>query len=97
MERYAKVKAPTSSVDKLLDEFIAEWALEAEVEESTIQCVLSPPTLNVSPHKTFRIKQFLVKKQKQNHPIPQQIRMKTGNKIRYNSKRRPWKRTRLGL
>lgn len=30
-------------------------------------------------------------------PIPQWIRMKTGNKIRYNSKRRHWRRTKLGL
>ncbi|XP_035935083.1 large ribosomal subunit protein eL39-like [Halichoerus grypus] len=48
-------------------------------------------------HKTFGIKGFLAKKQKQNHPIPQWIRMKTGNKIRYNSKRRHWRRTKLGL
>ncbi|XP_038646025.1 60S ribosomal protein L39-like [Scyliorhinus canicula] len=48
-------------------------------------------------HKTFRIKRFLAKKMKQNRPIPQWIRMKTGNKIRYNSKRRHWRRTKLGL
>ncbi|CAD7683796.1 unnamed protein product [Nyctereutes procyonoides] len=40
----------------------------------------------MSSHKTFRIKQFLAKKQKQNRPIPQ-----------YNSKRRHWRRTKLGL
>ncbi|KAB0380352.1 large ribosomal subunit protein eL39-like [Muntiacus reevesi] len=64
----------------------------------------SPPShawlssvLTVSSHKTFRIKQFLAKKQKQDRPIPQWIRMKTGNKIRYNSKRRHWRRTKLGL
>ncbi|EFB25950.1 hypothetical protein PANDA_021515, partial [Ailuropoda melanoleuca] len=34
---------------------------------------------------------------KQNRPIPQWIWMKTGNKIRYNSKRRHWRRTKLGL
>ncbi|KAM7327770.1 hypothetical protein ACRRTK_014137 [Alexandromys fortis] len=50
----------------------------------------------MSSHKTFRIKRFLAKKQKQNRPIPQWIRMKTGNKIRYNSKRRHWRRTKLG-
>nr|XP_035144830.1 60S ribosomal protein L39-like [Callithrix jacchus] len=49
----------------------------------------------MSSHKTFRIKRFLSKKQKQNHPIPQCIRMTTGNKIRYNSKRRHWRRTKL--
>uniref|UniRef100_A0A8L2RBV8 Large ribosomal subunit protein eL39 n=1 Tax=Rattus norvegicus TaxID=10116 RepID=A0A8L2RBV8_RAT len=53
--------------------------------------------LKLSSHKTFRIKRFLAKKQKQNRPIPQWIRMKTGNKIRYNSKRRHWRRTKLGL
>ncbi|XP_036277480.1 60S ribosomal protein L39-like [Pipistrellus kuhlii] len=51
----------------------------------------------MSSHKTFRIKRFLAKKQKQNRPIPQRIRMKTGNKIRYNPKRRHWRRTKLGL
>ncbi|XP_045152246.1 60S ribosomal protein L39-like [Echinops telfairi] len=49
----------------------------------------------MSSHKTFRIKRFLAKTQKQNRPIPQWIRMKTGNKIRYNSKRRHWRRTKL--
>ncbi|XP_021558712.1 60S ribosomal protein L39-like [Neomonachus schauinslandi] len=51
----------------------------------------------MSSPKTFRIKQFLAKKQKQNCPIPQRIQMKTGNKIRYNSKGRHWRRTKLGL
>ncbi|XP_061043208.1 large ribosomal subunit protein eL39-like [Eubalaena glacialis] len=53
--------------------------------------------LAMSSHKTFRIKRFLAKKQKQNRPIPQWIQMKTGNKIRYDSKRRHWRRTKLGL
>ncbi|XP_059009544.1 large ribosomal subunit protein eL39-like [Mustela nigripes] len=53
--------------------------------------------LTVSSHKTFRTKRFLAKKQKQNHPIPQWIRMKTGNKIRYSFQRRHWRRTKLGL
>ncbi|XP_043849411.1 60S ribosomal protein L39-like [Dromiciops gliroides] len=51
----------------------------------------------MSSHKTFRIKRSLAKKQKQNHPIPQWIQMKSGNKIRYNSKRRHWRRTKLRL
>ncbi|KAK2081402.1 60S ribosomal protein L39, partial [Saguinus oedipus] len=55
------------------------------------------PFLAMSSPKTFRIKRFLAKKQKQNRPIPQWIQMKTGNKIRYNSKRRHWRRTKLGL
>ncbi|XP_058392594.1 large ribosomal subunit protein eL39, partial [Diceros bicornis minor] len=60
-------------------------------------CVRLTVVLAMSSHKTFRIKRFLAKKQKQNRPIPQWIRMKTGNKIRYNSKRRHWRRTKLGL
>ncbi|XP_044912097.1 60S ribosomal protein L39-like [Felis catus] len=52
----------------------------------------------MSSHKTFRIKRFLAKKpKKQNRPIPQGIRMKTGNNTSYNSKRRHWRRTKPGL
>uniref|UniRef100_A0A673V614 Large ribosomal subunit protein eL39 n=1 Tax=Suricata suricatta TaxID=37032 RepID=A0A673V614_SURSU len=50
----------------------------------------------MSSSPTFRIKRFLAKKQKQNRLIPQLIGMKTGNKIRYNSKRRHWRRTNMG-
>ncbi|XP_053445289.1 uncharacterized protein LOC128584268 [Nycticebus coucang] len=70
--------------------------LDLVMKPSFFLCSSLPP-LSVFSHKTFRIKQFLAKKQKQNHPIPQWIRMKTGNKIRYNSKRRHWSRTKLGL
>ncbi|XP_012370507.1 60S ribosomal protein L39-like [Octodon degus] len=51
----------------------------------------------MSSHKTFTIKRILTKKQKQNYPIPQWIGMRTDNKIRYNSKRRHWRETKLGL
>ncbi|XP_059514546.1 large ribosomal subunit protein eL39-like [Myotis daubentonii] len=51
----------------------------------------------MSSHKTFRIRRFLAKKQNQNWPIPQWNQMKTGNKISYNSKRRHWRRAKLGL
>ncbi|KAM9607758.1 large ribosomal subunit protein eL39-like [Trichechus inunguis] len=60
-------------------------------------CVRPPAILAMSSHKTFRIKRFLAKKQKQNRPIPQWVQMKTGNKTRYNSKRRHQRRTKLGL
>ncbi|UKZ80744.1 60S ribosomal protein L39 [Trichoderma virens FT-333] len=48
-------------------------------------------------HKTFRTKQKLAKAQKQNRPVPQWIRLRTGNTIRYNAKRRHWRKTRLGI
>ncbi|XP_059101917.1 putative ribosomal protein eL39-like 5 [Peromyscus eremicus] len=51
----------------------------------------------MSSYLSYIIKQFLAKKQKQNLPIPQWTWMKTGNKIRHNSKRRPWRRMKLGL
>lgn len=35
-------------------------------------------------HKTFKTKQKLAKAQKQNRPIPQWIRLRTGNTIRYD-------------
>ncbi|XP_075395415.1 large ribosomal subunit protein eL39-like [Tenrec ecaudatus] len=51
----------------------------------------------MSSRKTFRIKRSLAKKQKHYRPIPQWIRMKPGNQIRYNSRRRLWRRAKLGL
>jgi large subunit ribosomal protein L39e len=48
-------------------------------------------------NKSFKTKMTLAKKLKQNRPIPQWIRMRTNNKIRYNSKRRHWRRTKIGL
>ncbi|XP_044619913.1 large ribosomal subunit protein eL39-like [Equus asinus] len=51
----------------------------------------------MSSHTTFRIKRFLAKEPKLTRPIHQWIRMKTGKKIRYNSKRRHGRRTMLVL
>ena len=51
----------------------------------------------MAPHKSLKIKKVLAKKQKMNRPLPQWFRFKTNNKIRYNAKRRHWKRTKLGL
>ena len=48
-------------------------------------------------NKTFRVKKILAKKGKQNRQIPQWFRMRTGNTIRYNAKRRHWRRTKIGL
>ncbi|XP_059132744.1 large ribosomal subunit protein eL39-like [Peromyscus eremicus] len=50
----------------------------------------------MSPQKNFRIKHFLSKKQKQKPPI-QWTRMETSNKVRCNSERRHWRRTKLSL
>ncbi|EEU04070.1 60S ribosomal protein L39 [Dictyostelium discoideum AX4] len=48
-------------------------------------------------NKTLKIKKILGKKQKQNRPVPQWIRLRTDNTIRYNNKRRHWRRTKLGI
>ncbi|RKP01752.1 hypothetical protein CXG81DRAFT_25591 [Caulochytrium protostelioides] len=45
--------------------------------------------------KSFALKRKLGKKAKQNRPIPNWFRMKTDNTIRYNAKRRHWRRTKL--
>lgn len=52
---------------------------------------------NMPSQKTFRTKRVLAKKAKQNRPIPHWIRFRTNNKIRYNAKRRHWRRTKLGI
>ena len=58
----------------------------------------APPFRSTMPcNKSFRVKKTLAKKLKQNRPIPQWIRMRTDNKIRYNAKRRHWRRTKIGL
>ena len=48
---------------------------------------LSSP--NLQSHKSFRTKQKLAKFQKQNRPIPQWIRLRTGNTIRYERAETP--------
>ncbi|KAG4302717.1 hypothetical protein PCANB_001072 [Pneumocystis canis] len=48
-------------------------------------------------HKTFRKKIKLAKALRQNRPIPQWIRLKTDNTIKYNAKRRHWRRTKLNI
>jgi large subunit ribosomal protein L39e len=45
--------------------------------------------------KTAQHKQKYAKAMKNNRPIPYWIRLRTGNTIRYNAKRRHWKRTKL--
>ncbi|KAJ5220737.1 uncharacterized protein N7469_009624 [Penicillium citrinum] len=54
-------------------------------------------TLIHTSHKTFRTKQKLAKAQRQNRPIPQWIRLRTGNTIRYNAKRRHWRKSCLKI
>ncbi|KAJ7979643.1 60S ribosomal protein L39 [Quillaja saponaria] len=56
-----------------------------------------PAALKMPSHKTFQIKKKLAKKMRQNRPIPHWIRMRTDNTIRYNAKRRHWRRTKLGF
>ena len=47
--------------------------------------------------KTLRLKKRLGKAMKQNRPLPNWFRMKTDNNIRYNMKRRHWRRTKLAI
>ena len=45
--------------------------------------------------KTFAKKVRLAKKIKQNRPLPNWIRYRTDNTIRYNARRRNWRRSKL--
>ncbi|KAI7823615.1 ribosomal L39 protein-domain-containing protein [Gamsiella multidivaricata] len=63
----------------------------------TSQLIRHYTTSTVPSNKSFIIKRKLGKKQKQNRPLPNWCRMRTDNKIRYNAKRRHWRRTKLGL
>ncbi|KFY76831.1 hypothetical protein V499_03609 [Pseudogymnoascus sp. VKM F-103] len=72
-----------------------------EFEEILFEDYRQPPTTRQSfkmpSHKSFRTKVKLAKAQKSNRPIPQWIRLRTGNTIRYNAKRRHWRKTRIGI
>lgn len=48
-------------------------------------------------HKSLLMKKRLAKKQRQNRPLPNWYRYKTDNNIRYNAKRRHWRRTKLKI
>ena len=48
-------------------------------------------------NKTLLMKKRLGKKQRQNRPLPNWYRYKTDNAIRYNAKRRHWRRTKLKI
>ncbi|RZB65467.1 60S ribosomal protein L39 [Glycine soja] len=64
---------------------------------SVVQRRVQQSAAKMPSHKTFRIKKKLAKKMRQNRPIPYWIRMRTDNTIRYNAKRRHWRRTKLGF
>lgn len=48
-------------------------------------------------HKSLKIKKTLAVNRRRNRPLPNWIRYRTDNTIRYNSKRKHWRRTKLGL
>ena len=48
-------------------------------------------------NKSFNKKVKIVKKIKSNRPLPNWIRYRTDNTIRYNAKRRHWRRTKIGF
>ena len=48
-------------------------------------------------NKSFARKKIMAKKIKQNRALPNWIRYRTDNKIRYNAKRRHWRRTKIGF
>lgn len=45
--------------------------------------------------KPLAVKKKYAKKMNQNKPVPYWIRMRTGNRIKWNEKRRHWRRTKL--
>ncbi|URE02022.1 60S ribosomal protein [Musa troglodytarum] len=69
-----------------------DGGIDGFIERNGCMELLAQPS-----HKTFRIKKKLAKKMRQNRPIPHWIRMRTDNTIRYNAKRRHWRRTKLGF
>ena len=48
-------------------------------------------------NKSFIRKTMMAKRIKTNRALPNWIRYRTDNKIRYNAKRRHWRRTKIGF
>mmetsp|Transcript_8274 Transcript_8274/g.23796 ORF Transcript_8274/g.23796 Transcript_8274/m.23796 type:complete len:84 (-) Transcript_8274:198-449(-) len=71
------------------------------IHQLFVSSIVSPALLAVfdtqPSQKTFRTKRTLAKKQRQNRPLPHWVRLRTDNKIKWNAKRRHWRRTKLGL
>ncbi|KAH8716452.1 60S ribosomal protein L39 [Beauveria bassiana] len=78
---------------KILLQLHANRNTEKAPPSSTIE----QPTVKMPSLKSFRTKQKLAKSQKQNRPVPQWIRLRTNNSVRYNAKRRHWRKTKLGI
>ncbi|KAL6012077.1 hypothetical protein ACLOJK_002552 [Asimina triloba] len=91
MSRTAAAPTPASLTRRISAIQRSEHVLTV-VSDPSGRIVRSQPS-----HKTFRIKKKLAKKMRQNRPIPHWIRMRTDNTIRYNAKRRHWRRTKLGF
>ena len=62
--------------------FLGSGALQPQEMKSSLTSLPHRPSHQQPSQKTFKIKQKLGKKQKQNRPLPQWIRMRTGNTIR---------------
>ena len=54
-------------------------------------------TVQMGSNKSFMRKTMMAKCIKKNRALPNWIRYRTDNKIRYNAKRRHWRRTRIGF
>ncbi|PPS05776.1 hypothetical protein GOBAR_AA14875 [Gossypium barbadense] len=76
---------------------MAQQALTQQLENLSAASLSTAEVPKMPSHKTFMIKKKLAKKMRQNRPIPYWIRMRTDNTIRYNAKRRHWRRTKLGF
>ena len=55
------------------------------------------PSFSPCSHKSLKTKKTLAVARRRNRPLPNWIRMRTDNTIRYNAKRRHWRRTKLGI
>ncbi|KAF4358464.1 hypothetical protein G4B88_020142, partial [Cannabis sativa] len=93
-----------SNIKRIVNEYAVERGFKPLLTQKprvwvSSSCLASqPPTSAKMPsHKSFMIKKKLAKKMRQNRPIPHWIRLRTDNTIRYNAKRRHWRRTKLGF
>ena len=84
---YPHLQSPTGSPIRIISTSRHREAHHnaGKPDELTLRILTQDPPANIlalQSHKSFRTKQKLARAQKQNRPIPQWIRLRTGNTIR---------------
>jgi len=96
-----RIAMPFEVIDALCQMHMQLSARDISLIIAQNEARLVMPILKLSfimpSHKSCKIKIKLGRNMKSNRPMPNWVRLKTGNTIRYNTKRGHWRRTKNGF